>query len=96
MGDKVPTSDDEKMFNANLISVDSAGRRFFFGLHIYEISAGDIEHKKEMKYIDSIIGQYDDYIIGADIDEDKSVKLKVYEKRVLLATKKSCLTMLPI
>ena len=88
MVDKVPSADDEKMFNANLISIDSVGRRFFFGPHIYEISAGDIEHKKEMKYIDSIIGYYDDYIIGADIDEDKSIKLKVYEKKSTTRYKK--------
>ncbi len=81
VSDEVSEETDARFFNGELIRVDSTGRRFFIGPYIYEISGGDIEKKEKLKNVDSVVAWYDDYVIAADIDSDKNVTLKLFEKK---------------
>jgi 6-phosphogluconolactonase (cycloisomerase 2 family) len=81
VSDKISDDVEDKMFNGDIIKVDTKGRRLFIGQYVYSISGGDIEEQDKLKNIDAVVAWYDDYIIGADIDEDKNVTLKLYEKK---------------
>lgn len=81
VSNEVSNETDERFFNGELIRVDANGRRFFIGPYIYEISGGDIEKKEKLSNVDSVVAWYDDYVIGADIDSDKNVTLKLFEKK---------------